>query len=168
MARKCGSRPASDLDESVRSGRHCCVPRLLELGHLLLRLELPPSSGSAEILPHCHSSGREEAASLRHPFLPVAGHRNGAVARQGVRRCHGLHSAGEPYPQPASGRPIFCRIPVTILWRAINLGEKRRGDRYSEVVQRDKGVWIYSARHWRQGRIRPYLGRRKSRLKRSE
>ena len=40
------------------------------------------------------------------------------------RRCHGLFSAGEPYPQPAKWRPIFCRIPVTILWRAINLGEK--------------------------------------------
>ena len=42
------------------------------------------------------------------------------------------------------------------------------GDRYSEVVQRDKGLWIYSARHWRQGRVRPYLGRRESGSEQSE
>jgi CspA family cold shock protein len=34
--------------------------------------------------------------------------------------------------------PVFRRISVTILSRAINLGEKRRGERYSEVVQRAK------------------------------
>jgi Ca2+-binding RTX toxin-like protein len=42
------------------------------------------------------------------------------------------------------------------------MGRMERGDRYGEVVQRDKGLWIYSARHWRQGLVRPYLGRRKS------
>ena len=38
----------------------------------------------------------------------------------------------------------------------------------SKVVQRDKGLWIYSAREWRQGRVRPYLGRREGGSEQSE
>ena len=46
--------------------------------------------------------------------------------------------------------------------------ECRRGDRYSEVVQSDEGLWLYPARHRRQRRVRPYLGRRESRSQQSE
>jgi cold shock protein len=39
--------------------------------------------------------------------------------------------------------PLFRRIPVTILSRSQNARGETTGSRYSEVVQRDKGLWIY-------------------------
>src|SRR6202048_5058080 len=39
----------------------------------------------------------------------------------------------------------------------------KRGDRYCEGVQCEQGIWIYSTRQGRQGRVCAHLGRGKSR-----
>src|SRR3954463_6407346 len=57
----------------------------------------------------------------------------------------------------------FCHHP-----NVSNLGEKRRGDRYSEVVQSGEGLWIHSAREWRQGRVCSHLCRREGGSERFE
>ena len=68
----------------------------------------------------------------------------------------------------ANRRPFFRRNPVTIISCFRIYRESGRGSRHGEVVQRDKGLWIYSAGHRRQGHIRPYFGRRESRAEQFE
>src|SRR5689334_10970975 len=72
-----------------------------------------------------------------------------AVQMDGTRRVGGGRTGGiAPIPplQPRSSKPI-CPDQQ---------GETANGDRYSEVVQRRKGIRLYSARWRRKGRLRPH------------
>src|SRR5258707_4215902 len=53
----------------------------------------------------------------------------------------------------------FRRFTATIVFS----GRAKRGDGYREVVQRDQGVWVYSTRQRRQGRVCAHLCRGESR-----
>jgi hypothetical protein len=63
--------------------------------------------------------------------------------------------------KPAGSRRVFLvSYPG---WRTVvrhaKPGSDDVGDRHSEVVQSDKGLWVHPARQWRQGRVRPYFSR---------
>ena len=122
-------------------------------------------------------SGRAPFNSVRKAGLALAPEalanvRYGPVLRTQVGhramfdKCHereSLRITMKAYSALSSFRRSFSMISRRSSVRVSNLCGDLSGNRNSEVVQCDKGLWIYSARQWREGHICPYLGRREGR-----